>query len=211
MYHSIEIIEEARETSLLSLHDAKLGLNMTGASQFTDDQIELMVEWASNELATMCNRVFARETLIETVLELDGGKIFLSHYPVKEIIELNENGTILVPGTDYNLDKNTGILKRMSGTLWSVPVSIKYTGGYDLPNRAPPELASACVLLTRETYHAALRGDASIRMISHKGNRVMYFDPNAANKSSGGSMTTAGTPAKRAVQDLVKSFTRFVV
>lgn len=209
---SIEVVKEAKEKSLLTVHNAKLGLNMQSTSStFTDEQIELMISWASNEISKLCQRVFAQQTVIETILEIASPRVYLSQYPVKEITELSENGTVLVAGTDYNIDVQSGKVTRLPiGTWWSAPVVIKYTGGYDLPQRAPPELASACVLLTREAYNASLRGDASIRMITHKQTRIIYFDPNAAQKggSSGGA---AGSPARRATQDIIRAYTRIVV
>lgn len=209
---SIEVVKEAKERSLLTLHDAKLGLNlMSVQTDFSDNQIEMLIKWASNEISTMCNRVFAQQTVIETILDLQSPRIFLSQYPVKEITEVKENGTVLLPVTDYNLDADSGKLTRMNGTFWSTPVVIKYTGGYDLPQKAPPELASAALLITREARNASLRGDASIRMISHKQSRIIYFDPNVAAKAAGGGTTSGGTAAHRAVTDLIRSFTRFVV
>jgi hypothetical protein len=205
MQTSIEVITEAKEVSLLTLHDAKLGLNLL-SSTLNDDQIGLMVKWASSEIAKLCNRVLAKETLIETILELEAPRIYLSHYPIKEISEISEAGTILTVA-DYNLDAKTGKLTRAGGVFWGLPTVIKYTGGYDLPQKAPPELASAALLVTREAYHAALRGDASIRMVSHKNSRIMFFDPNAAAKAG----ATGGSAARRAITDLIRGYTRFEV
>ena len=207
MQTSIEVVTEAKDVSLLTVHDAKLGLNLLTPS-IIDDQIELLIKWASSEIAKLCNRVLAQETVIETVLELESPRIFLTHYPVKEITEISEDDVVLST-VDYNLDKKTGIMTRASGAFWSAPVVIKYTGGYDLPQKAPPELASAALLLTRESYHAALKGDASIRMIMHKQSRIMFFDPNAAAAKSASS--SSGTAARRAFTDLLRGFTRFVV
>ena len=206
MQTSIEVVKEAKDVSLLTLHDAKLGLNLLTAS-FNDDQVELMVKWASSEIAKLCNRVLAQETLIETILELEASRIYLSHYPIKEITEISEAGTVLTTA-DYNLDVRTGTLSRADGVFWGLPTVIKYTGGYDLPQKAQPELASAALLVTREAYHAALRGDASIRMIMHKQSRIMFFDPNAAAAKASGS---GGSAARRAITDLIRGYTRFEV
>lgn len=212
MQSSVEVVTEAKEIGLITLHDAKIGLNMiiagTGAS---DDQVELMIKWASSEIAKLCNRVFAQETVIETILALEGPRIYLSHYPVKQITEVSENGVILAT-TDYNLDAKTGKLTRLGGVIWTMPTVIKYTGGYDLPQKAPPELSAAALLVTREAINAAKRGDSTIRSISHKESRVMFFDANlVAAKLAGSGTGVGGSPAKRAISDLLKRYTRFEV
>lgn len=204
---SVEVVTEPKDISLITVRDAKLGLNMISTT--SDDQVELMIKWASAEVAKMCNRVLAQQTVIETILEMDASRIYLSQYPVKEITEVSEAGTVLTPGVDYNLEKSSGKLSRSGGAFWGLPTVIKYTGGYDLPQKAPPELSSAVLLVTREAVNAALHGDSTIRMISHKGSRVMFFDPNAAAAKAGSAASSS--PARRAIGDLVKKFTRFVV
>lgn len=205
---SVDIITEAKDISLVSLRDAKLGLNMVSTT--SDDQIELMIKWASGEIAKLCNRTFAQETVIETILEMESSRIFLTHYPVKTLEEVSENGTVLTPGVDYNLEAGTGKLRRAGGVFWALPTVIKYTGGYDLPQKAPPALASATLIKTREAYHAAIRGDATIRMITHKQSRVMFFDPNAAAAKAGAGASSSSA-ATRAIMDLIRGYTRYVV
>ena len=62
--------------------------------------------------------------------------------------------------------------------------------------------------MLREAYYASVRGDATIRMIGHKESRIIYFDPNVLAKSAGGG-GTGGSPAQRAVHDLLSHFTRY--
>lgn len=209
MQTSVEVVTEAKCLDLITLHDAKVGLNMVATT--SDEQVELMIKWCSAEIARMCNRVLAQETVIETILEGEGSRIWLTHYPVKEITEISEAGTVLTPVVDYNLEKKTGKLYRVGGALWGMPTVIKYTGGYDLPQKAPPDLASAVLLVTREAFHAATRGDATIRMITHKQSRIMFFDPNAAAAKASSGAASAGTAARRAITDLLKRYTRFEV
>lgn len=208
MQSIVEIVEEAKSVDLISLHDAKIGLN--NVSTTGDEQIELMIKWASAEVARMCNRVFAQETVIETVMQLEGPRVYLSHWPIKTITEVSEAGVVLVGNTDYFLDKTNGVLHRAGGAFWGLPTVVKYIGGYDLPQKAPPELSSAVLLVTREAVTAAKKGDSTIRMITHKQSRIMYFDPNAAaaKAASGSSVGTAG---RRAIADLLRHHMRFVV
>ena len=214
MDSSVEVVEPATEFSLLSMRDARLGLNLTGVSENTEAQIELLIKWASDEIAKECNRVLAQEKVQETIWDLDDtGRIWLSRFPVKEIHSLNEAGVDLVKA-GWNLDKNSGKLTRIAngfpiarGVLWGTPVVITYTGGYDLPKEAPKALAQAAMLMTREAYNQLQRGDTSIRMVSHKDSRVIYFDPNAHLGSGGG----GGSSTKKAVLELVKKYVRFAV
>ena len=46
-------------------------------------------------------------------------------------------------------------------------------------------------------------------MVSHKESRVIYFDPNA--KGGAGGATSGGSPARRAIGDLIQSYTRFEI
>lgn len=209
MQSIVEVIQEAADISLISVHDAKIGLNTVSTTG--DEQIELFIKWASAEVARMCNRVFAQETVIETVMELEGARVYLSHWPIKTITEVSEAGIVLVAGTDYFVDKKEGVLHRSGGAFWGLPTVIQYTGGYDLPQKAPPELSSAVILVAREGITAAKKGDSTIRMITHKQSRIMYFDPNAAAAKAASSASSAGTASRRAISDLIRHHQRFVV
>jgi len=86
---------------------------------------------------------------------------------------------------------------------------ISYTGGYDLPNDAPESLRQAAILLTRESYYAAIRGDASVKMVGHKESRVSYFDPMRSMGGGSGGSSGPATPARRAIDDILRAYTRF--
>jgi hypothetical protein len=95
-----------------------------------------------------------------------------------------------------------------SGNYVEQPI-VNYSGGYHLPDEAPPALKQAAIMLMREAYYASVRGDATVRMIGHKESRIIYFDPNLLARSTGGS--GHGTPAQRAAADILSSFTRYEV
>lgn len=207
MQSSIQIVKRADDISLISLYEAKIALQITDDTQ--DELLERLILQMSGEIAALCNRTFARETLIETFREINENiaRLYLSHWPVKEITLVTNNGAELVADVDYELDSETGRLWNISGT-WDEPVVVAYTGGYLLPFEAPYALRQASILLSREAYFAATRGDASVRMISHKDSRIIYFDPNARTAVASGA---AGSAAQRAAGDLLKRFTRFEV
>lgn len=210
MQETVNIIKEAESRDLISLYYARLALNLqTSTDPTVDEQLEMFIRWSSDEIATMCNRVFARETIEETFSGFDDGeeRLWLSHYPVQEIVSVSEDGDAVDPD-GYQLSKQTGRLFRLgTDAVWAGPATITYTGGYNLPFDAPEALQQATVLLLREAYNASVRGDLTIRMVSHKETRVIYFDPNARSAAGGSS----GSPARRAAESLLKKYTRFWV
>jgi len=211
MQSTLSVIEPAADISLLTLYEARLGMNLASSTdENLDDLIDLLIKWASDEVATECNRIFAKEKLKEVVREIDVycSRIFLSHYPIVKVDTVDENGTLLVEDVDYEIDIRSGRLNRLGDNYWSEPVTITYTGGYELPHEAPPALQQAAILLAREAYYASTRGDATVRMVSHKDSRIIYFDPNARG-GAGAAAGSGGSPARRAVGDLLKKYTRF--
>src|SRR6266550_2848077 len=210
MQSFLRVITPGQDTSLVTLYEAKLALGMsTSTDQTLEDLIEMLVGWASSEVAVTCNRVFAKETVTEVFSGVESSTcIFLSRWPVVEIDSIDEDGTEIFEDTDFTLDAESWRLYRV-GTNWTGPLTITYTGGYDLPLESPKALRQASLLMTREAYYASTRGDATIRMIGHKDARVIYFDPNAALKAVSGGGGGGGSPARRAVADLLKHFMRF--
>lgn len=208
MQSSLTVVTPANNLSLVSLYEAKIALGFANSTDAAlDEQLEMFIEWSSAEIAALCNRTFARETVIESFTSLGAhNRIYLSRYPVIGITALDEDGDPLTTPDDYTIDKANGLITRVD-TAWSTPATFSYTGGYELPNAAPKALRQAALLMTREAYFAASRGDASIRQISHKDSRVTYFDPNAKSASSG----SDSSPARKAVGSLLQHFTRFYV
>lgn len=210
MLSSLTVVTPAQSLSLVSLYEAKIALGLQSSTdEALDEQLEMFIEWSSAEIAALCNRTFARETVIE---RFDANpnynnRIYLSRYPVRAITAIDEDGDALTLDTDYRVDMISGLVTR-ADNAWGAPVSFSYTGGYDLPNDSPKALRQAALLMTREAYYATTRGDASVRMIRHKDSSITYFDPNAKSGSSAGS---DGSPARRAVGSLLSHFTRFWV
>jgi hypothetical protein len=211
------VIEPAKEVSFLSEYEARLALNMMNASdENTLKMIAMLLQWCSDEIATTCNRSFARETVEDTFRNINcsSPRLFLTHWPIVSITSVmgkksDGSSVTFIPGTDYEVDAEEGELLLLGGN-WSDPILVTYTGGYELPKEAPPALKQAATLMTREGYYASIRGDATIRMVGHKEARVIYFDPNALAKAAGGG--SAGmSPARRAVADLLTSYTRWEI
>lgn len=208
-----DILVPAKDISFLTNYEARLMLNLASSTdENLDDMIEMLIEWTSDEIAGTCMRDFAKETLIETFREINTNtkQLYLSHFPIVSVASVVSGGAALVENTDFEVDyENGGKITRL-GSVWLNPTVVNYVGGYDLPAETPPALKKAAILLAREGYYAAIRGDATIKSVSHKESRVMYFDPNAALKalSGGGS---GGSPAMRAVADILSGYTRLEV
>lgn len=206
MQSSVEITDPASNFLLMTLADFKIALKVSSS---TDDPfLTGIIERASAEVAAYCMRVFAKEGVIETFTEIPDGMVhlYLARWPVLA----DDIGSVVTAGTtltdsEYEIDELSGKLSIMSGS-WTEPVVVTYAGGYVLPDAAPKALQQAALLLARESYYAAQRGDSTVRMISHKESRVIYFDPNAR----GGGVAATGSPAQRAAKNLLSRFTRFV-
>lgn len=210
MQSFLRVLTPAQDTSLITTYEARLALGLSMSTDETlEDLIEMLVDWSSGEVATLCNRVFAKETVTEVFSGIESSScIFLSRYPVIDIDSIDEDGNEIFLDDDFNLDSKSGALYRLS-TGWTGPLTVTYTGGYDLPIESPKALRQATMLMSREAYYASTRGDATIRMIGHKDARVIYFDPNAKTGAAGGA--SGGSPARRAIGDLLKHFMRFPV
>lgn len=207
MQSTLVVLKASEDDSLMTLYEAKLGLNMFTSTDTLDDQIEMLIDWTSDEIATSCNRSFGKETVEETFREMSSGnrkRLYLSKYPNIEIESVFENGSELFEGIDFEINDDGGWLTRL-GKEWSEPTVVNYTGGYNLPKEAPGSLKQAAVLLTRESYYAAARGDASVKLVVHKESRVGFFDPRSPAGGGGGG---GATPARRAIGDLLQAFTR---
>src|SRR6266704_376252 len=207
------VIDDVKDISLLTNYEAKLGLNISTSSEMLDDQIDMLIRWSSDEFALSCVRVLGRMKVQEIFRELlDCRRLPLSSWPIIEVDSVDENGVLLVEDIDFEVDSESGTLRRLGGHFWVEPTTVIYSGGYDLPNEAPDALRQATMLLAREAYYIMVRGDATIRMVSHKDARIIYFDPNSALKAlAGGGGKGGGSPARRAIDDLIKSFIRFEV
>jgi hypothetical protein len=212
MDSNIQVITPAKSNALVSVPEAKLALNLSRSTDMVvDEQIAMFIEWASGQIAAIAGRVFGEEDIVETVRDVDSAypyRIFLNRFPVstlQSVTDEDEDVTV----DSYELETGTGKITRIDGSNFSGPVVVKYTGGYKLPADAPMALKQAALLMARESYYSAIRGDATVRMVGHKETRVIYFDPNAALKALGGGAGSSGSPAKRAAEDLVRHFMRF--
>src|SRR6266436_1738006 len=137
MHLTETIIEPAKDLSFLTNYEARLGLNlMSSTDDNIDDLVEMLITWCSDEIATECNRTFAKETLKAVYREINSGRkrLQMTHFPIekKSLSVVDSFGNTLVENTDYEVDYESGKITRLQ-TSWSDPSTFTYTGGYDLP------------------------------------------------------------------------------
>lgn len=208
----VKVITPAESYDLLTLDELKLILNIPASDTSEDEQLKQWIEHYSDIVATMCNRVFAKETVEETwrgdTMPFDSPRLFLTHYPVADDdIEAVESprGSSIDPAA-YEIENRSGKM-RIEGA-WSEPVTVTYTGGYDLPDEAPPALKQATGLLIQgaraQRTAAAVSG---IKSITHRESRVQFMDPNAALNKTGGALGEAA----ETVNALLYKYMRFYV
>ena len=186
------ILVPAESHALISLEDFKIATGQPAGVSPTDEQMQFLIDTQSAVIARMCNRIFAKETLIERWRELDCRRVYLTHWPVKQsdIVRVSTNGIDRL--NDWELDEREGKLSIFTNR--AEPIEVEYTGGYLLPDEAPLPLKQATALLVNtsksEQAAAALTG---VRMISHKESRVMFHNPTSGSSGGGSSPSTSQT------------------
>jgi hypothetical protein len=210
----LDVAVPATEFDLVTLEECKigLGLSLTSVDPLLDQQLAFLISTQSAVVAGMCNTVFAKETLTESWREIEtssrGRRVFLTHWPVKnadvETVTISNAYAALIPG-EWELEEKSGKLSYYVG--YDEPAVITYTGGYLLPDEAPPALKQATIAMVREQRRQIMLGNLEgIRSLSHKSARVQFYDPTKLM-----AMGVGGTAAEQAVSRLLRPFIRYWV
>jgi hypothetical protein len=222
----VKILQAADSINLMTPDQARMYMQLTaGEATASDEFLNELIVTNSDYIARRCNRVFARERVRETWRCLgepcdcadaaSSRRMFLSHFPVKEedIESVEIPRGFAVARDCWELDEQAGRISVYCGT--SEPIVITYTGGYELPEDAPPSLRRAIQLLVSTSRSAAAKEASSIsalgvRMIAHKSARIMFNPPSITESTS---TTGRGgepmSPAMAAVDSILSSFTRY--
>lgn len=214
---TVKLIEPAESYDLCTLDEMKVMLGISPSVTTEDELLAVWITQYSDVIATMCNRVFAKEKVAETwrgdtpPFDTDNSRIFLTHYPVAdddiETITAPDGMPITSPG--YVIENRSGKLQ-FFGSSPQEPITITYTGGYELPDEAPPALKQAlAIMVSAARVMKSREMTAGVRSISHRESRVQFFDVNAAMAKQGG-----GTPLSTAgatVTALLYHYIRFNV
>lgn len=176
----LTVTAAATARSLTTMPIAKRLLGITDNSQ--DTTLDALIPMASAAVENYCNRVFAKETLSETIriwsdpLTRTAARgvtaLQLQRWPiVAASVAVTEDSTALVEGTDYKIDYAKGILTRLDSDLipqwWRLtPVVVTYGAGYVLPGTAnaardlPYEIEEATVDVLRMRLAGTTRDPA---------------------------------------------------
>lgn len=209
----VKVITPAESYALLTLDELKIILGLSPTDTSEDDQLGMWIDHYSDVVATMCNRVFAKETVEETwrgdLMPFDCPRLFLTHYPVAnddiEAVESPRGSTI--DAAAWEIENRSGKM-RIDGA-WSEPVTVTYTGGYELPDEAPPALKQATGLLIQAAREQMTKAAVSgIKSITHRESRVQFMDTNVQSSKGGGGAIGA---AAETVNALLYKYMRFYV
>jgi hypothetical protein len=189
----VKVLDPATNKDLLTLDEAKTMLGITTSTPALDAELQAQITVFSDVIATTCNRTFAKETVRETIRELQPNRYFLTHYPIEDETDITSvqtpRGSTVDPST-YEIELASGKVELITSGQ-SEPIVIEYTGGYDLPDEAPPALKQCCLMAIREERMLSLRSDtAGIRAMTHKESRVVFYDPLAILNRPGGAFGT---------------------
>jgi hypothetical protein len=203
---SVKVLTPATDFAFMTLDELKTALGITATTPATDEQWTWLLEVNSTTIATLCNRVFAREEVEETWRDLMNQRVYLSHFPVLEtdIASVTTNGTDRL---DWELEEASGKLSIFTDR--EEPIIVTYTGGYNLPDEAPMPLKQALALMAANfKAQLAMVQVTGVRMIAHKESRVMFHTP-VAGAAAVSRPAFAGVPP--AVESILYHFTRFWV
>jgi hypothetical protein len=200
----VKILDPADSLDFLTLAEAKMMLGLPATPDpIADPQLAMQITIASATISQLCHRAFGYERVAEMWSRPNDGKIWLTRWPVLD----DDIETVTGMAGGYELENESGMLLGQ----FSDPVRITYSGGFELPDDAPPPLKQACMLMLSQARSQATRESIEgIRMIAHKDSRVLFFDPSAQAKVSGPASGTLGSGIRQ-VDDLLFHFCRFWV
>lgn len=155
---TVSVAAASRDLTTLATVKTELGITDTTLDAWLSAQITQ----ASQAAATYCNRVFAKETLLD-YFRLDCGaeKLLLSRQPVASITSVVEDGATLT-AADYEFEAATGFLWRLDGSdnrSWWAAAKIVAThiSGYELLATLPTDIEKACIVMVKQAYFAKTR------------------------------------------------------
>ena len=117
-----------------------------------------LINQASADIESRCNRTLTRETRTNETYDCTGGtRLYLDLYPIYSVASVTVDGETV---TDYQV-QSAGYLDRDGG--WDGEVKVTYAGGYLLePITGPPAIARdlpydleyACILWVSGAYNS---------------------------------------------------------
>ena len=126
--------------ALTTLAAVKLHLGISTSDASDDALLTQIINQASADIESRCNRTLTRETRTAETYTGDGGKkLYLDLYPVTAVAAVTLDGIAV---TDYVLTPKAGLLYREDGWTKKSAIVVTYTGGYQLEAvTGPPAIA----------------------------------------------------------------------
>jgi len=155
----LEVITPASSHDLTVLATVKREFGITTAEW--DDVLAGLVAQASRAVASHCGRVFAKETVRETLRpEVPFRELTLARYPIASITSFVEDAATLT-AADYELAPATGLLLRLAGDRprdWCAgKIVVTYVAGYELLPELPEDVEKAAIITVRALWSARSR------------------------------------------------------
>lgn len=163
----LTVVTAADSVDLTILANVKAELGITVTTE--DANIETWIDQASGIITAECNRVFGRETVLESFRNrLNGNsqwaepeKMILARTPVTAFTSVVENTKTLVEGVDFECNRESGILTRLCGDYerrWCFrTLLVTYTGGYALLGTLPIAIERATIAMVKAYRSASTR------------------------------------------------------
>lgn len=163
------VVTPAANYNLTTLLAVLGDLNINNADEQTNFYLKRLITQCSAIVSQYCNRVFASETVLDTIYptrddypyQVPGGVgvLQLSRWPVSAIASVTEGTKALVQDTDFKAALDAGQLIRLCqgavvpfSVRWGAcPVAVQYTAGYA---SVPPDLESAVIQMIKAKYFA---------------------------------------------------------
>jgi hypothetical protein len=159
----VNVANTNRDLTTLATIKDELGITDTSL----DAKLSRYITEASGIIAEWCNRVFAIETVTETMRNASRRSysisnpwqgqqqaLILQRYPVVSLISISENDVLLDP-SNYEVDAINGEIQRLDSngqySLWSAAkIVINYSAGFALPTGLPSGIERACIMLVKQ-------------------------------------------------------------
>ena len=168
---TVEVVTPPALTNLTELETVKEELGITDNSK--DVLLARYMAEASEQIVSITNREFARQTWKETIPGFGRANLLLALAPIVSITSVKIDDSTV---TDYVIkDAKAGILYRSIGWPWSAQrsihlnlnpepnseepvIEVQYSGGYlmpgDVSRNFPGDLESAAIEMVKIKYHS---------------------------------------------------------
>lgn len=171
------VITPATNFDLTTLLNVKTDLSIPDTDPTIDIYLRRCITQISGAVASECNRVWAYQVYQDQIrlardvadfaINTSPEYLTLRKNPVVSVISVTEDGTLLVLGTDYEVDIGVGRVYRLNSsgnqTVWSSQkIVIQYGAGWTLPSALvagpnlllvdAPEVEEAVINLVKARY-----------------------------------------------------------